>query len=90
MLADIKLLILFEQGHVTILVPPDCDHMAGYVCPGFAGLRMLPGAKEIKIKSVLIVIGLMKAVVFRGEYFNLFFYLSFFKLTWLPCSELGC
>ena len=64
--------------------------MAGQVCPGFAELRMLPGAKEIKIKSVLIVIGLMKAGVFRGEYFKLFFYLSFFKLTWLPCSELGC
>ena len=49
MLPDIKLLILFEQGHVTILVPPDCDHMAGHVCPGFAGLRMLPGAREIDI-----------------------------------------
>ena len=36
-------------GNVAILVSLDCYHMAGQMCPGFAGLRVLPGVREIKI-----------------------------------------
>ena len=53
LLADCKQIIsfftLFKQGNDAILVSPDCYYMAGQVCSGFAGLRMLPGAREIKI-----------------------------------------
>ena len=44
--------IKFKWGKATNPFSPDCCHMAGLVWPGCDGLKLVPGAREVKIYSV--------------------------------------
>ena len=68
--------IRFTWGKAINSFLPYCCHMSCLLRPGFAGMKLVPGARTVKIYQVFLSV--------------LWKLLSCKKLTWMPCSDKSC